>query len=144
MKDILSDPFNSTRTIQFMLVVKRLKEEYASLEAKVTDLNRKAEQVHNRDILFTLNLLQLLPTDVQILMQELDAHEEWEEKEVFPIASEYFKLQIRPSITPSIWVLEKEHGIDNLFFYSKSFRRKSNEHRIQTIIQQSVFIKQRG
>jgi iron-sulfur cluster repair protein YtfE (RIC family) len=109
---ISSDSLDSARPTQFMLVVQRLKEEHAALEEKVTDLYIKAEQIHeHRDIPFTLNLLQFLRANVQILMKELDAHEEWEEKNVFPITSEYFKLQIRPSIMPSIWVLEKEHEL---------------------------------
>jgi iron-sulfur cluster repair protein YtfE (RIC family) len=109
---ISPDSLDSARPTHFMLVVQRLKEEHAALEEKVTDVYIKAEQVHeNRDITFTMNLLQLLRADVQILMKELDAHEEWEEQQIYPIASEYFKLQIRPSITPSIWVLEKEHEL---------------------------------
>jgi iron-sulfur cluster repair protein YtfE (RIC family) len=100
----------AARSTQFMHVVKRLKEEHAALEDKVTDLYIKAEQIYeNRDISFTFNLLQSLRADVQMVMKELDAHEEWEEQEVYPMTSEYYKLQIRPSITPSIWVLEKEH-----------------------------------
>jgi hemerythrin-like domain-containing protein len=97
---------------QFMVVVKRLKEEHSSMEEKVNNLYIKAEQAQeNRDIPLTLNLLLLLRVDVQSLMKELGAHEEWEEQEVYPIASAYFKQRIRPSITPSIWVLEKEHEI---------------------------------
>jgi hypothetical protein len=72
----------------------------------------KAEQVHDkRDLPLALNVLQHLRADVQLLMKELETHETWEELNVFSAASDYFKLKIRPSITPSIWVLEKEHEL---------------------------------
>jgi len=103
---------DSVRPTQFMRVLQRLKEEHAALKVKLTDLNTKAEQVHlNLNVLCALNLLQLLLTDVQILKKELDAHEEWEEQHVYPIASEYFKLQNRPSCKTSNWVLEKEREL---------------------------------
>jgi regulator of cell morphogenesis and NO signaling len=113
VKDPISSEFlASAKPEEFIFIIKRLKEEHASLEEKVTDLYIKAEQAQeNQDIPYTLNLLQLLRADVQNLMKELDMHEVWEEQQVYPMASAYFKLRIRPSITPSIWVLEKEHEL---------------------------------
>ncbi|WP_162463311.1 hemerythrin domain-containing protein [Paenibacillus psychroresistens] len=109
---ISSNSLETAGPTKFTNVVKRLKEEHSSLEEKLNHLYIKAEQAQgNRDMSVTLNLLLLLRVDVKNLMKELGAHEEWEELQVYPIASAYFKQRIRPSITPSIWVLEKEHEI---------------------------------
>jgi hypothetical protein len=54
--------------------------------------------------------------------------------------SQHYKLNVfDPELEP--WrIMELMISL----FHSKSFRRKSNEHRIQMIFQPSIFTKQRG
>jgi regulator of cell morphogenesis and NO signaling len=107
-----SDALDPAEGEKFKLVVKRLKEEHNTMEESLSDLLAKANQLQiNEGKASDLSLLQVIMSDVQLLMKDLERHEEWEEQHVFPITAEYFKLQMRPSISFSIWVLEKEHLI---------------------------------
>lgn len=95
---------------EFELVVRRFKEEHMTMGNRVTGLLTRANQVEiNEDLIAGLSLLQVIREDVKMLMKDLERHERWEEQNVFPILSKYYEHQTRPSIIPSISVLEKEH-----------------------------------
>jgi hemerythrin-like domain-containing protein len=83
----------------------------------------------------TLRILKLRMTD---FIDQLHEHSVCEEREVFPVIDLYFRRLMKPSITPSIWVMEKEHELADLFV--KSFmeavdalsERSSSEQNRQT------------
>lgn len=106
----LSDSLNSVSSAQLMSMVQRLKEEHGVLKEKVTVLYSKAVEFNENPDTGNWKLLPPLRTEAQLLMKELDEHDEWEEKELYPTITEYFNLNIGPTITPSIWVLKKEYG----------------------------------
>jgi hemerythrin superfamily protein len=97
---------------EFKLVVKRFKNEHMTMGIRVSGLLTRADQVQLCEDLFSgLSLLQVISEDVKRLMKDLADHEKWEEQYVFPLTSKYYKYQLRPSIIPSIAVLEKEHDL---------------------------------
>lgn len=112
---ILSNPLNSVRSAQLMSMVQRLKEEHGLLKETLTVLYNKAVEFNENPDTRNWKLLPHLRTEAQLLMRELDEYAEWEEKDLFPTITEYFKLHIGPSITPSIWVLKKEYGLAKRF-----------------------------
>jgi hemerythrin superfamily protein len=79
---------------------------------RVSGLLARADQVQiSENLISGLSLLQGIRMDVKMLMKDLVHHERWEEENVFPLTSKYYKQHLRPSIIPSISVLEKEHDL---------------------------------
>jgi len=108
----LSEAVNPADYKEFKLIVKRFKNEHSTLEIRVSGLLARANQIQiSQDLIAGLSLLHVIRMDVKMLMRDLEHHEQWEEENVFPLTSRFFKHQLGPSIIPSISVLEKEHDL---------------------------------
>ncbi|WP_313999500.1 hemerythrin domain-containing protein [uncultured Paenibacillus sp.] len=107
---------DSARPTDFMYAVGRLKEEHDRLNEQVKVLYTDAlEAGRETDADTALRLLGGLRERTVAFALQLEAHSEWEEREMFPLVSDYFHKRTVPSITPSFWVMEKDHELALLF-----------------------------
>ncbi|SDC17815.1 Hemerythrin HHE cation binding domain-containing protein [Paenibacillus sp. UNCCL117] len=109
----------SARPTQFMEAIERLKEEHNELRARLSDIRGQGERVSRlRSSREAEVKLKELRDSVGLLMESLDAHASWEERELFPMLTRYFNKMQGPSIMPSIWVMEKDHELAHMFVQS--------------------------
>ncbi|GAA4832877.1 hypothetical protein GCM10023310_07840 [Paenibacillus vulneris] len=91
-------------------LVDRLKLEHAELMQvllKMKEQSIQAEQEADKGkARGTLVHLRLWAMAFQ---EELDRHSKWEEEVLYPFLNVYFHKQNKPTIVPSLWMLEKDH-----------------------------------
>ncbi|WP_168120639.1 hemerythrin domain-containing protein [Paenibacillus sp. HB172176] len=111
------EPMNAARPSAFMLQAIRLKEEHELLKLKVDALCELSMQAsssaNSKNVIAVLNQLQRGAAE---LMLNLKTHTQWENEELFPILSQYFKRKIEPTMMPSMWMLEKDFELALQFF----------------------------
>ncbi|KIL41666.1 hypothetical protein SD70_06005 [Gordoniibacillus kamchatkensis] len=113
------DPSNVACPSPWMLVSMRLKDEHDQLTEELQDIRFVAQSIYDEtDTKRARAILQALKRRMVDFMRRLHAHSEWEEREVFPVVNLYFHRLLKPSITPSIWVMEKEQKLADLFAQS--------------------------
>ncbi|UJF33819.1 hemerythrin domain-containing protein [Paenibacillus hexagrammi] len=101
------------------LATDRLKEEHQQLRQQLRLLEASAKEVMMLDDgVKGLQLLGQLRGLTAQLMDELERHAQWEDRELFPFLMNYFRRESAPSILPSFWVLEKDHQLGVSFIQS--------------------------
>ncbi|CAG7625893.1 hemerythrin domain-containing protein [Paenibacillus allorhizosphaerae] len=81
------------------------------LETMASQLKNVAERNVRRE-----RLKELRDTTLALLA-ELDEHSDWEDTQLFPFLTEYSQLPIRPVVTTSLWMLEKEQELAAMYFH---------------------------
>jgi iron-sulfur cluster repair protein YtfE (RIC family) len=109
-------PHDTARMSEFLHAAERLKEEHERLREQLAIVYSLAlklgGEVRPDERLQQLRRLRQLTT---ALVARLDAHMKWEEGEMFPLISSYNNRSIAPSITPSLWVIEKGYELSGHF-----------------------------
>lgn len=114
-----SPMMQSARPTLFVEAVDRLKAEHDELRALLYNIRNKGNGVASASTIAAARArLQELRSDVTAMMKKLQQHADWEERELFPMLSRYFHRMYAPSILPSIWVMEKDHQLAELFVQS--------------------------
>ncbi|WP_036745294.1 hemerythrin domain-containing protein [Paenibacillus sp. UNC451MF] len=93
-------------------LVERLKQEHAELMQVLLDMKEQsiqAEQEHDKGK--ARGMLVHLRLWAMAFQEELNRHSEWEEQELYPFLNVYFHKHNRPTIVPSLWMLEKDHEL---------------------------------
>ncbi|MFB9324868.1 hemerythrin domain-containing protein [Paenibacillus aurantiacus] len=119
------EPGNSARISGFMELAQRLQREHEQLKDRcgaLCELSRRAAS--STSLIEAAPLLSELRTQAASLLALLERHSTWEDGELFPFFSRYYKLKMEPTIMPSLWVLEKDHELAVQFF--ESFLQKSD------------------
>lgn len=126
VKPTLLEPCHSARPSIYMQIFMRLQSEHEYLKKRCEELSELSSRAATSSGSFgAQHLLHDLSTKAKLLLQELDSHSTWEDDEVFPLLSRYYKMKLEPTILPSLWVLEKDHELALQFF--ESFLLTSNE-----------------
>jgi iron-sulfur cluster repair protein YtfE (RIC family) len=103
----------------FLSMVERLKEEHEAMQDQLKEIRTMAGEVYTlEDCTEGMCKLVRLQDRILVLIEDLDRHSEWEERELFPILQSYVNRYMKPSITPSIWVMEKDHDLAKQFVQS--------------------------
>ncbi|MCD1261014.1 hemerythrin domain-containing protein [Paenibacillus athensensis] len=103
----------------FLTMVDRLKVEHAVLQQQLKEIRQLAGELYAaQDCASGPCRLIELQDRVLLITEDLDRHSKWEEEELFPVLQLYFNRKLLPSITPSIWVMEKDHELARLFVQS--------------------------
>jgi regulator of cell morphogenesis and NO signaling len=94
----------------------RLKHEHDQLKQQLKALETSAKEVGLlNDPAKGVQALQHLRKQTSNFVEALERHAGWEDQELFPFLLDYFHSQVVPTITPSFWVLEKDHQLALLF-----------------------------
>ncbi|MFE5323970.1 hemerythrin domain-containing protein [Paenibacillus sp. NPDC056579] len=107
----------SAHVTELSALVDRLKEEHAELMQVLDEMEQQSVQAEQETdksrAIGSLLHLRLWATAFQ---EELQKHSDWEERELYPFLNVYFHKHNKPSIVPSLWMLEKEHelAMDNM------------------------------
>ncbi|MFC0212212.1 hemerythrin domain-containing protein [Paenibacillus chartarius] len=113
------DPESVARVSPWMEAAVRLKEEHQLLRDRIVRIQTCARSIYAElDPERSRIILEVLQLRMEDFMSQLHKHSEWEEKEVFPVIEIYNRRMFKPSITPSIWVMEKDHELADLFVAS--------------------------
>jgi iron-sulfur cluster repair protein YtfE (RIC family) len=100
-------------------MVDRLKKEHVAMQDQLKEIRTMAGEVYMlEDCTEGMCKLVSLQDRILVLIEDLDRHSEWEERELFPILQNYFNQYMMPSITPSIRVMEKDHDLAKQFVQS--------------------------
>ncbi|CAH1202247.1 hypothetical protein PAECIP111891_02080 [Paenibacillus allorhizoplanae] len=106
----LGMPLEDAQISSLQEVLGRLKDEHGAL---IKELDHVQEMTsHMVGMLGTeesKRLLHEIRNQMVNFMQQLEAHEQWEEMEVIPILSEYAYRGMEPTFLTSTWVLEEDH-----------------------------------
>ncbi|MBH5317579.1 hemerythrin domain-containing protein [Paenibacillus sp. GSMTC-2017] len=118
-KVALLDPINAARPSTFMQLAIRLEEEHEKLKAKCSILCELSIRTASSSGRYgTLQMLKNLRQHAEAMLLDLEHHSKWEDEELFPVFSRYFRKSTEPTILPSLWVLEKDHELALQFFES--------------------------
>ncbi|MGR7943854.1 MULTISPECIES: hemerythrin domain-containing protein [unclassified Paenibacillus] len=118
-KTVKLDPIDSARPSAFMQLAIRLQEEHEQLKLKCSLLSELSAQTAARHgAEGSLRSLKELRAKAEELLLDLSCHAKWEDEELFPIFTRYYKRKEEPTILPSMWVLEKDHELAVQFFES--------------------------
>lgn len=118
-KAVKLDPNDSARPSAFMQLAIRLQTEHEQLKASCVSLGElSARTASSNGDYGTMQMLKELRAKAEGLLQELERHSNWEDEELFPVFSHYFKQKEEPTMLPSMWVLEKDHELALQFFES--------------------------
>lgn len=118
----LGSPFisdHAAHPTRFLFLVDRLKEEHAVMQIQLKEIRATAGSLYTLENCAegACKLIELRER-IMILVEDLDRHSQWEEQELFPQLQSYFNRYMMPSITPSIWVMEKDHELAKQFVQS--------------------------
>ena len=109
----------SSDPAELAYAIDRLKEEHGELREKLRNLEVSAKElILVEDSEKGIQQIRALRVMTNQFMQELQKHSEWEEQDLFPFLLTYFHRQLEPSMTPSFWVLEKDHQLGVSFIRS--------------------------
>lgn len=113
------EPGNSARASGFMELAMRLQREHEQLKLQCDALcELSSRTASSTSFAGAVAILAELRTQAGSLLELLERHSAWEDEEVFPFFSRYYKLKMEPTIMPSLWVLEKDHELAVQFFES--------------------------
>ncbi|WNR44222.1 hemerythrin domain-containing protein [Paenibacillus roseipurpureus] len=107
-------------------LLKRLKDEHGTLKSELDHIQEQTG--HMADLPGTeasKKLLQDIRQEMEGLLEKLEAYEQWEEDEVFPILYKYTAQGPDPAFLTSAWVLEEDHKQVERFV--RSFIAYANE-----------------
>lgn len=125
-KPTLLEPYHSARPSVYMQFFMRLQTEHEGLKEKCEELSELSSRAASTSGSFgAQHLLHELIAKAKHLLRELASHGKWEDEELFPLFSRYYKRKLEPTILPSLWVLEKDYELALQFF--ESFLQMSNE-----------------
>ncbi|MNH95465.1 hypothetical protein D3C73_481130 [compost metagenome] len=109
----------SAHPTELALAMDRLQNEHDLFRDRLKVLEVQAKQVNMLDDIDKgIQVLTYLRQQTIQLVDELDVHADWEQKQLFPFLDHYFHHQHLPSILPSFWVLEKDHELAQSFIQS--------------------------
>lgn len=124
-KAVILEPENSARSSAFMELAMRLAREHEQLKHQCDALRELSSRTAaSTSLAGAIPMLTELRGHTSTLLRQLERHSRWEDKELFPYFSRYYKLKMEPTIMPSLWVLEKDHELALQFF--ASFLQASN------------------
>lgn len=106
----LGMPLDDAQTSSLGQVLGRLKDEHGALKKELDHVQEMTS--HMVGVLGTeesKRLLQEIRKQMVTFMQQLEAHEHWEEVEVLPLLTEYANQGMEPTFLTSTWVLEEDH-----------------------------------
>ncbi|GGA09349.1 hypothetical protein GCM10008018_63750 [Paenibacillus marchantiophytorum] len=96
--------------IDLQKVLERFMEEHVALKK---ELNHVQEMTSHMVAILgseeSKQLLQEIRKHMLTFMQQLEAHEHWEEAEVLPVLAEYAQMGVEPTFLTSTWVMEEDH-----------------------------------
>ncbi|UJF34604.1 hemerythrin domain-containing protein [Paenibacillus hexagrammi] len=96
----------------FPAIVQRLKEEHEQMRDQLAEIRTMAVSLYSlTDCSIGMCKLIELQDRILSLVEELEQHSEWEEKELFPLLQSYFSRAKAFSIARSIIVLEQDHDL---------------------------------
>lgn len=104
------------RQIGLEQMVSRLKEEHVEMRRDLTRLENAADQADRTPgVLEAAGVLQAVRLELLPFIKRLEQHAAWEEEELIPLLETYFNRHTVPTMTTSIWVMEKDHELANEF-----------------------------
>ncbi|NRF95800.1 hemerythrin domain-containing protein [Paenibacillus frigoriresistens] len=98
------------RTFSLQQILERLKDEHSALKKELDHVQEMTS--HMVGVLGSEEskwLLQEISKQMEAFMQQLEAHEHWEEDEVLPLLAGYVNQGVEPTFLTSTWVLEEDH-----------------------------------
>lgn len=103
-------PLDDNQAPSVQQVLGRLKDEHGTLKKELDHVQEMTS--HLVGVLGSeesKRLLQEIRNQMETFMQQLEAHEHWEEVEVLPLLTEYANQGMEPTFLTSTWVLEEDH-----------------------------------
>ncbi|MEW9698184.1 hemerythrin domain-containing protein [Paenibacillus sp. SI8] len=96
----------------FPAMVERWKEEHLQMRNQLKDIRTMAASMYSLEDC-SIGMCKLIEMQDQILslVEELEQHSEWEERELFPLLHTYLHPTTALSITRSLLVLEQDHDL---------------------------------
>ncbi|OAS13457.1 hemerythrin domain-containing protein [Paenibacillus oryzisoli] len=110
MVNDLGMPLDDDQAASVQQVLGRLKDEHGALKKELDHVQEMT--THLVGVLGSEEsklLLQEIRKVMENFMQQLEAHEHWEEVEVLPLLTEYANQGMEPTFLTSTWVLEEDH-----------------------------------
>lgn len=115
MKERLSIQTNRAYTVDpgyFPMLVQRLKEEHVQMREQLSEIRTMAAALYSlEDCSIGMCKLIELQDLILSLVEELEQHSEWEEKELFPHLQAYLQPTAALSVSRSMTVLEQDHDL---------------------------------
>lgn len=106
----LGMPLDDAQTSSLGQVLVRLKDEHCALKKELDHVQEMtSHMVGMLGSEESKRLLQEIRKQMETFMQQLEAHENWEEAEVLPLLAEYANQGMEPTFLTSTWVLEEDH-----------------------------------
>jgi iron-sulfur cluster repair protein YtfE (RIC family) len=96
----------------FPLLVERLKKEHVQMREQLSEIRTMAASLYSlEDCSIGMCKLIELQDLILSLVEELEQHSEWEEKELFPLLQSYLQPTTALSVSRSMTVLEQDHDL---------------------------------
>lgn len=96
----------------FPMLVERLKEEHVQMREQLSRIRTMAASLYSlEDCSIGMCKLIELQDLILSLVEELEQHSEWEEKELFPHLQSYLHPTTALSVSRSMTVLEQDHDL---------------------------------
>ncbi|KRF44134.1 hemerythrin domain-containing protein [Paenibacillus sp. Soil787] len=106
----LGMPLDDAQTSSLQEVLGRLKDEHGALKRELDHVQEMtSHMVGMLGSEESKRLLQEIRKQMVNFMQQLEAHEHWEEAEVLPLLTGYANQGMEPTFLTSTWVLEEDH-----------------------------------
>lgn len=106
----LGMPLDDAQTSSLAQVLGRLKDEHGALKRELDHVQEMtSHMVGMLGSEESKRLLQEIRKQMENFMQQLEAHEHWEEAEVLPLLAGYANQGMEPTFLTSTWVLEEDH-----------------------------------
>lgn len=106
----LGMPLDDAQTSSLGQVLGRLKDEHGALKRELDHVQEMtSHMVGMLGSEESKRLLQEIRKQMENFMQQLEAHEHWEEAEVLPLLVGYANQWMEPTFLTSTWVLEEDH-----------------------------------
>lgn len=113
------DPINSARPNAYIQLAMHLQMEHIQLKAKCSTLCELSIRTTSSFGKYgSLQSLKELRCQAESLLHDLALHSKWEDEELFPTFSRYYRRTTEQTLLPSLWVLEKDHELALQFFES--------------------------
>jgi len=106
----LGMPLDDAQTSSLQQILERLKDEHSALKKELDHVQEMtSHMVGMLGSEESRRLLQEIRKTMETFMQQLGAHEHWEEDEVLPLLAGYANQGMEPTFLTSTWVLEDDH-----------------------------------
>jgi len=142
----------ASRATELERLLARLREEHAELLTSLDRLDEAAEQAERLLIPESAyQVMRKIAPQLARFLAELERHAQLEEEELIPIVDVYFHRKRMPSMTASIWVMEKDHELADVYLktclqrleaYEKDMRAAAIAEAIHCLIQGCSLIKE--